>query len=449
MAKAKKKKSIIKKKDEEKDLYLSFKFKLRPTRKQEQAFTKFVGHARFVYNNFIFTKREDYDEYVEEVESRLIWMEASNEEEARKLTYNQFLNKYTYNYALDYVKEKYPFLKEAPSQALQQKSQDLFIAFQRHFDHITEYPVPKKKGVHDTFRIPQHFEFDEKNSRVKLPKVGWVRYRKSRDLPTKASSITIIKEADGWYMSVLCNMGKAPKTDNADMSTAIGIDMGVKRFYTTSEGEFAEDLQILLKPIDEQIVRSQKRIKNKVQGSKRLAKAYKKLARLHKKKANIRNDFIQKASTQLVKNHDVICVEDLCIKNMTKSAKGTVSKPGRNVRQKSGLNRAILNQGWGEFLFCLEYKLALKGGILERVSPQYTSQTCPICGHVSKDNRKTQAEFKCVHCGNTANADSNAAQNILLAGLASIAREANSTDGNTSQAVGSANPPKLICACAG
>ena len=82
----------------------------------------------------------------------------------------------------------------------------------------------------------------------------------------------------------------------------------------------------------------------------------------------------------MVKNHDVICVEDLCIKNMTKSAKGTVSKPGRNVRQKSGLNRAILNQGWGEFLFCLEYKLALKGGILERVSPQYTSQTCPICG---------------------------------------------------------------------
>jgi len=134
---------------------------------------------------------------------------------------------------------------------------------------------------------------------------------------------------------------------------------------------------------------------------------------------------------------------------MTKSAKGTVSKPGRNVRQKSGLNRAILNQGWGEFLFCLEYKLALKGGILERVSPQYTSQTCPICGHVSKDNRKTQSEFKCVHCGHTANADSNAAQNILLAGLASIAREANSTDGNTSQAVGSANPPKLICACAG
>ena len=114
----------------------------------------------------------------------------------------------------------------------------------------------------------------------------------------------------------------------------------------------------------------------------------------------------------------MVVVEDLQIKNMSSSASGTMENPGRNVRVKSGLNKSILDQGWGEFVRQLEYKLGWLGGILLRVAPQYTSQKCSQCGHISKDNRKSQAKFKCMACGFEANADHNAALNILAAGHA-------------------------------
>ena len=117
------------------------------------------------------------------------------------------------------------------------------------------------------------------------------------------------------------------------------------------------------------------------------------------------------------------------IKNMTRSAKGTALNPGRSVKAKSGLNRAISNEAWGEFLRELEYKLTLKGGLLIRVSPKNTSRKCPVCGHVSKDNRQTQDTFCCVKCGYTENADVNAARNILRAGLARLASQVNHIGG--------------------
>ena len=209
--------------------------------------------------------------------------------------------------------------------------------------------------------------------------------------------------------------------------------MGVKRFATLSTGEFFEDLQVLLKPIDEKIIKLQKRIKHKVKGSKRLKKAYKTIAKLQKKKADIRRDFIQKLSTQIVNNHDIVIVEDLKITNMTKSAKGTVEEPGKNVKQKSGLNRAILSEGWAYFFKCLEYKLENKGGVFKKVSPKHTSQKCSCCGHISKDNRKTQANFKCVKCGYENNADENASVNIAQAGHAWIARLANKQEAKASK----------------
>ena len=181
------------------------------------------------------------------------------------------------------------------------------------------------------------------------------------------------------------------------------------------------------------IIKLQKRIKHKVKGSKRLLKAYKTLAKLQKKKADIRRDFIQKLSTQIVNNHDIVIVEDLKITNMTKSAKGTVEAPGKNVKQKSGLNRAILSECWAYFFKCLEYKLENKGGVFKKVSPKHTSQKCSCCGHISKDNRKTQANFKCVKCGYENNADENASVNIAQAGHAWIARLANKQEAKASK----------------
>ena len=137
--------------------------------------------------------------------------------------------------------------------------------------------------------------------------------------------------------------------------------------------------------------------------------------------ANVRRDFIEKVSLEICKNHAEIFREDLKIKNMTASAKGTVEEPGSRVAQKSGLNRSILDQGWGIFFNKLEWKALRLGGHVHTVPPQNTSRTCPICGCVSKDNRKTQALFKCISCGHQGNADVVAAINIKERGRSSLA----------------------------
>jgi putative transposase len=154
----------------------------------------------------------------------------------------------------------------------------------------------------------------------------------------------------------------------------------------------------------------------KVKGSANWKKARRCVQRVHTKIANARKDFLHKASTQIASAHARVIVEDLGVKNMSASARGTAYEPGRRVRQKAGLNRSILDQGWAEFRRQLEYKLAWRGGELLAVPAAYTSQTCPECGHVSKDNRQTQAVFACVACGHTGNADWVAAVNILERG---------------------------------
>ncbi|MDJ0535921.1 MAG: transposase, partial [Xenococcaceae cyanobacterium MO_207.B15] len=148
-----------------------------------------------------------------------------------------------------------------------------------------------------------------------------------------------------------------------------------------------------------------------------------KITKLHIRIANIRNDYLHKISSELSKNHAIVILEDLKIVNMSKSAKGTVENPGKNVKQKSGLNRAILDQSWGEFIRQLEYKLTWSGGQLIQVNPRNTSRKCPKCNYISAENRKTQAVFKCQNssCNYTENADFVGSINIREAGLALIA----------------------------
>ncbi|MCL2458782.1 MAG: transposase, partial [Desulfobulbus sp.] len=114
---------------------------------------------------------------------------------------------------------------------------------------------------------------------------------------------------------------------------------------------------------------------------------------------NARRDYLHKATATISKNHAMVCIEDLQVRNMSRSAAGSIGKPGKNVRAKAGLNKSILDQGWSEFRRQLDYKLVWNGGMLIAVPPQYTSRTCPRCGHVSADNRQTQAKFVCVECG--------------------------------------------------
>ena len=156
------------------------------------------------------------------------------------------------------------------------------------------------------------------------------------------------------------------------------------------------------------------------------------MAKLYHKKSNIKTDFNHKLSHYLVKNHDLIVMEDLKIKNMTKSSKGTMEKHGKNVAQKSGLNRSILENNWGQLKEFVEYKCELYGRHLVLVAPNFTSQKCANCSHIEKDNRKDKL-FHCLKCGHQMDADLNASINIRTAGLAGFACGETSLDGSMKQ----------------
>jgi putative transposase len=166
----------------------------------------------------------------------------------------------------------------------------------------------------------------------------------------------------------------------------------------------------------ERLVRYQRRMSRKNKFSSNWKKAKAKVQKVHLNIANARKDFLHKITTTISQNHALVCIEHLQIRTMSQSSKGNGDKPGRMVKQKAGLNRAILDQGWGEFRRQLDYKMAWHGGILLAVPPHNTSRTCPCCGYVSADNRLTQAQFLCVDCQYENNADVVGAINILERG---------------------------------
>jgi putative transposase len=175
----------------------------------------------------------------------------------------------------------------------------------------------------------------------------------------------------------------------------------------------------------ERLSRHQRAMAHRQKFSNNWKKAKAKVTKTHQKIANVRRDYLHKATTTISKNHAVVVAEDLQVRNMSKSAAGTAGQPGRNVKAKSGLNRSILDQGWSEFRRQLEYKQSWRGGDVLAVSPMDTSRTCPCCGHVAKENRQTQERFACVVCGFEENADLVGATNVLRAGHARLACEVN------------------------
>jgi putative transposase len=191
--------------------------------------------------------------------------------------------------------------------------------------------------------------------------------------------------------------------------------MGIARFATLSDGSFYAPLSSF-KQHEQRLARYQRAMSRKHKFSNNWKKAKAKVQRLHARIGNVRRDYLHKCSTDISKNHAMVCVEDLQVKIMSRSASGASTAPGKNVRAKSGLNKSILDQGWFEFRRQLDYKLAWNGGWLVAVPPQNTSRTCPACGHISAENRKTQAKFACVECGYEENADVVGAINILARG---------------------------------
>ena len=370
-----------------------FRFKLKTTPDLEAVFRTMVGHARFVWNKAL---RLNLDRLAQGLP--IVW-------------YNDLCGLL----GLWKQSEEYGFLAEANAQALQQKLRDQDRAFSDAFDRTQpgrRLPRFKKRGVGDSFRLPQDVKVE--NRRVFLPKIGWVGFFKSREIIGEIKQATVTREADGWYVSIQTEQEFSEPKLHA--GTAIGVDRGVAAFAATSEGELVEPLNPGAQE-RRRIARLQRKLARQRKGSRNRAKTKVKIARLHQRIRCQREDFLHKVSTPWSKSHALIVLEDLRIGNMTRSAKGTVESPGSHVAQKSGLNRAILDQGWGEFGRMLGYKMAERGGRLLLVPPQHSSQECSECGHVAPENRPTRGLFRCVVCGHTEHADVNAAKVLLRRGL--------------------------------
>src|SRR5215210_3143543 len=193
---------------------------------------------------------------------------------------------------------------------------------------------------------------------------------------------------------------------------AVGIDRGVATTLALSTGEML-CLPATLNRIGTAQRRALRVLSRRKRGSRRYARQRRRVARLQARARRIRRDFHHRAALDIARRFGVAALEDLRIKTMTASAAGTMAEPGRRVRQKAGLNRSILNQGWGAFELILSYKMEERGGRVVKADPAYTSQTCSACGAVDARSRKSQAGFECIACGHRDNADSNAAKNIL------------------------------------
>ena len=374
----------------------AFKFLVLPNGEQTRKMRQFAGAGRFVYNKALALQKEQQTQ------------------EKPLLSYNALTRLLT-QWRHD---PETAFLKDAPAQILQQRLKDLMRAYTNFFEGRAEYPVFKKKYRHDSFRYPdpKQIKLDEGNCRIFLPKLGWMRYRKSRDIVGKIRNVTVSGKNGKWYVSIQTEVEVEDPVHPS--SSAVGIDLGVARFATLSDGTYYAPLNSFRRH-EQALAKAQRRLKHKRKFSNNWKKAKARIARIHERIARVRADFLHKTSTAISKNHAIVCIEDLQVKNMTASASGTKEQPGRNVAAKSGLNKSILDQGWYEFRRQLDYKLAWRGGQLIVVAPHYTSQTCPHCGHVSAENRKTQAKFLCLRCGFEAHADVVGAMNILARGMQS------------------------------
>lgn len=375
----------------------AYKYELMPDGDQQRDMRRFAGSCRFVFNKTLALQKANH-----EAGGKFIGYVAM----AKQLT--------TWRNSVETA-----WLKEAPVHPLQHALKDLEKAYKNFFEKRADFPRFKRKGQGDSFRYPdpKQIKLDQANGRIFLPKLGWLRYRNSREALGELRNVTVSLIGGKWFVSI---QTRRDVEQPIPKGGAVGIDMGIARFATLSDGSYLEPLNSF-KRHEVALRKAHRAMSRKVKFSNNWKKAKARIQRIHSRIGNARRDYLHKATTTISQNHAIVCIEDLKVRNMSKSAAGSVEQPGKQVRAKSGLNKAILDQGWFEFRRQLDYKLAWRGGYLVAVPPRNTSRTCPACGHVSADNRQMQARFECVECGYENNADVVGAINVLRAGHARLA----------------------------
>lgn len=367
------------------------KVRLYPNNIQKQLLTQHFGSARVAYNTML---RKSIDAH-----------EAGEKVSVYELKKLLPIMKKT---------EQFSWMSDIDSTALQNAVINLDKAYKHFFRRAKageKAEFPRWKSRHDSRQSFQSSTAKVKDGKLYLPKIGLVKAVFHRGIEGTVKTVTVSSEAGQYFASINYEDGidQVVGTNNCK---SIGIDVGVKVFAYLSNGEAIKHVD-LKKEIAE-VIKAQKVLSRRKLKSANRTKAKAKLAKKHLKLRNKRNDFLHKVTKRLSDNQ-TIAVEDLKIKNMSRSAKGSIDNPNMRSSAKNGLNRSILQQSWGKFFELLEYKLERNGGKLIRVDPEYTSQTCSCCGHISKENLLTQAKFVCQACHTEFQADYNASVNILNA----------------------------------
>ena len=367
------------------------RYRLLPTPAQEAILQDHCAHARYVWNLAV----EQHSHWHPGRTSAPGYLEQS-----RQLTA---------------ARAEHDWLAAGSQMVQQQALRDFAQAMAAFFDLAnTAGPPSWRKARRDEgFRIVgrRRRQWDVRRLNRKageawIPKVGWVRFRWSRAVPPGVKSYRVTMDRVGrWHIAFAAIPDPVPGPGDGEV---VGIDRGVAVSAALSTGELLHVSGLTVRE-RKRLRRLERKLARARRGSERRKGVRLAIARLKARETDRRKDWAEKASTDIARRFDIIRVEDLLIKNMTGSAKGSVGNPGRNVRQKSGLNREILRSGWGLLVRRLEEKAASR---VEKIKPAFTSQRCSACGHVDARSRESQARFACTACGFAANADVNAARNI-------------------------------------